>query len=225
MADSSDHVLRRQGWLSATSRSFQDAVLNRCDLLTVSQGTPVFHAGDEAGGIYGVLDGSVELHLPSSGGAATLAHIAGAGAWFGDLAALRRHHRRFSLVARTQSRLLRLSWPELLRLCTDEPERWRHVAERVAANLSVAIDAIDALRRRDPVERVALKLLALAEGSVSAEQEVSVSQSELAGLACLSRGAVNGALATLESRGLIERRYRGVLVRDAAALTELVGKV
>lgn len=220
MKASDRHVLRKQGWLSRTSSEFQDAVLERCDLLKLGPGTPVFLAGDETGGMFGIVDGWVELHLPASEGAATLTHIAGAGAWFGDLAALRGHSRRFSLVTRTNVRLLRLSRSEMQRLCDDVPRRWRYVADLVADNLSLAIDVVEALRRRDVVERMALTLLAVADDA----GDLSVTQSDLAELACLSRGTVNGALAALEERGLVKRRYREVELRSLDGLAKLVGK-
>lgn len=220
MKESDRDLLRKRGWLSRTSPEFQDAVLERCDLLKLGPGTPVFLAGDDTGGMFGIVDGWVELHLPAPGGAATLAHIDGPGAWFGDLAALKGHSRRFSLVTRTNARLLRLSRSEMQRLCDDVPRRWRYVADLVADNLSIAIDVVEALRRRDVVERLALTLLAVADDT----GDLSVTQSDLAELACLSRGTVNGALAALEERGLIERRYREVEIQSVEGLAKLVGR-
>lgn len=220
MKKSDSHVLRARGWLAGTSKEFQDAVVERCDLLKLEPGTPVFLAGDESGGVFGIVEGWVELHLPAPGGAATLAHIGGPGAWYGDLAALRGHSRRFSLVTRTNVRLLRLSRAELQRLCDDVPQRWRYMAELVADNLSIAIDVVEALRRRDVVERIALTLLAVADDT----GDLSVTQSDLAELACLARGTVNGALAALEERGLVIRRYREIEIRSLDGLAKLVGR-
>ena len=77
MKDSDSYVLRERGWLSRTSPEFQDAVLERCDLLKLGPGTTVFLAGDDTGGMFGIVDGRVELHLPAPEGAASLAHIGG----------------------------------------------------------------------------------------------------------------------------------------------------
>ncbi|WP_167451830.1 Crp/Fnr family transcriptional regulator [Salipiger sp. HF18] len=188
--------------------------------MKLGRGTPVYLAGDDTGGVFGIVDGLVELHLPAPGGSATLAHIGRPGAWFGDLAALRGHPRRFSLVTRTNARLLRLSRSELQRLCDDVPGRWRYVADLVADNLSIAIDVVEALRRRDVVERTALNLLAVADDT----GDLSVTQTDLAELACLSRGTINGALAALEERGLVKRHYREVEIRSLDGLARLVGK-
>jgi len=220
MKKSDSYVLRERGWLSRTSPEFQDAVFERSDLLKLGPGMPVYLAGDDTGGVFGIVDGWVELHLPAPGGAATLAYIGGPGAWFGDLAALRGHSRRFSLVTRTDVRVLRLSRSEMQRLCDDVPQRWRYMAELVADNLSIAIDVVEALRRRDVVERMALTLLSVAGDT----GDLSVTQSDLAELACLARGTVNGALAALEERGLVKRRYREVEIRSLDGLAKLVGR-
>jgi CRP-like cAMP-binding protein len=111
-----------------TSRRFQDAVLDRCDLLAFPAGASVYHAGDEAGSVYGILDGYVELHFPSTGGGATLAHIASAGSWLGNLAAVRRlqegldrriHpsvHSRLSMAGFATPRNIRMVRPVVPRL-------------------------------------------------------------------------------------------------------------
>jgi CRP-like cAMP-binding protein len=106
------------------------------------------------------------------------------------------------------------------RLCDDVPQRWRYVADLLADNLSIAIDVVEALRRRDVVERMALTLLAVADDT----GDLSVTQSDLAELACLSRGTVNGVLAALEERGLVKRRYREVEIRSLDGLAKLVGR-
>jgi CRP-like cAMP-binding protein len=214
--------LRRIGWLAGTPRAFQDAVLERCDLLQLAPGMPIYHAGDEAGGIFGVVEGRIELHL-AAGDASSLAYIGGPGYWAGELAALRGHPRRFTLAARTACRLMRLPRAEIARLANDEPGRWRHFAELAASNLALAIDVVDCLRRPDPVGRVAAVLLILAREERDTGRELRVTQYDLAALTRLSRGAVNGALAALEARGWVERRYRAIALADLGALSRWAG--
>ena len=62
--------MRSAGWLSTTPQPFADLVLARCDLLRFEEATPLYHIGDSAGGIFGLVAGGLELHLPS--GSATL---------------------------------------------------------------------------------------------------------------------------------------------------------
>jgi CRP/FNR family transcriptional regulator, cyclic AMP receptor protein len=217
-----EEVLRRKGWLSSTQEEFQRKVLTRGDVLNLRTGESLFHAGDDAGGIFGLIDGRLELHLAARGESATLAHLAGAGFWVGDFAAIRGEPRRFSLVARRECILLRLTRAEMQRICQEDPASWRHLAELAAANLGLTLDFAEMLRRVDSVARVAAALAILSEEDAQGHHTVEASQADLAAMTRLSRGMVNAALHGLEQRGWIERRYGGVTVTSPSELAEFV---
>jgi hypothetical protein len=59
----------RKGWLSQTPASFQRAVLDRCLLERFETGTPIYSIGDEPGGMYGIVSGSLAISVTSGDGA------------------------------------------------------------------------------------------------------------------------------------------------------------
>jgi CRP/FNR family cyclic AMP-dependent transcriptional regulator len=215
-------VLKQKGWLSSTPDAFQRSVLARGDVLSLRTGEGLFHAGDDPGGIYGLIKGHLELHLAARGRSPTLAHIAGPGFWVGDFAAIAGAPRRFSIVARGECTVLRLSRVEMQRTCQEEPSSWRYLAELAVTNLGLTLDFAEMLRRVDGVARVAAAIAILAEEDAQGQYAVNASQADLAAMTRLSRGMVNAALNTLEKRGWIARRYGGVNVTDPSALADFV---
>ena len=216
-------ILRKVGWLSTTPKAFQDAVLSRGDIVKLIDGQPLYRAGDPAGGIFGILEGQSEIHLPDDGSGATLAHLCGPGHWHGDLAAFGGGSRRFTVVARGACRLLRLPRPDIVQICASGPENWQSFAALSAANLGLAISIADMLRRKTSLARVAAELLLLAEASLDPDTAlVRASQSDIAALTGLSRAAVNAALGKLETRGWVRSRYGAVEIVSRAALDAFV---
>jgi CRP/FNR family transcriptional regulator, cyclic AMP receptor protein len=214
--------IRRVTWLSETSPDFRDQLLAKCDLLSFKAGQSVYDAGDEPGGVFGVVEGHIELHLPAHDGGPTLTLVGGPGFWAGDIAAVTGQPRRIAIVAGSDCQLLRFSRAEILRMATNDPVVWRYLALLLARNLRKAINVIDAISRRDPVARVAATLLNLTEDPPQDLRAISASQSDLAALTRLSRSAVNSALKDLQAGGLIQRRYGAIDVNDATALREFV---
>lgn len=217
-----EEPLRRKGWLSSTPDEFQRTVIARGDVLSLRTAESLYHAGDDPGGIYGLIKGHVELHLMARGHHPTLAHIAGPGFWVGDFAAIQGAPRRFSTVTRGDCTVLRLSRPEIQRICKDDPASWRFLAQLAVTNLGVTLDFAEMLRRADSTARVAAALAILSEEDAPGHHVVAASQADLAAITRLSRGMVNAALNGLEQRGWIERRYGGVTVNDPAALADFV---
>lgn len=218
MKKTDDSVLRRFGWLAGTPAEFQDVVLRKSDRMTVGQGDTVFHSGDDAGGGIGVIEGFADLHVEGGGSDDTLSHIVGPGYWVGGVAALTGRPRRIGMVARTTLRLIRLPRAEILRMTEQVPEHWRHFPGLAAINLATAIDIVDALRRSDPAERLAMVLRNLNQGAPTAGGELAVSQADLASLSALSRSSVNRALGVLAARGLIRQGYKTISLPDPEAL-------
>jgi CRP/FNR family transcriptional regulator, cyclic AMP receptor protein len=213
-------VVRHHGWLAETPRAFQDLLLPRCDLLRLKPKQNVYEVGDDAGGLFGLVEGRLEVHLAVRGLQPTLAFIGAPGFWVGDAAAVRGHPRLVSVIAGTRCRVLRLRRAELFLLGANYPQTWAHVTLMMARNVERCVNIIDALKRHDPIERVAAMLLNLLEEGPLIE----LSQSDLAAMTSLGRGSVNAGLKALQARGLIRRRYRSIEVLNGAGLRQFAGR-
>jgi CRP-like cAMP-binding protein len=96
------------------------------------------------------------------------------------------------------------------------------MAELLARNYALSIDVIDALKREDPIERLAAMVLHLTSRDPGATPVVSVSQSDLGALARLSRSSVNAAISELQRRGWVRRAYASLEVIDKPGLSSFV---
>jgi CRP/FNR family transcriptional regulator, cyclic AMP receptor protein len=211
-------ALHVTGWLADTPEPFRARVLSRCTLRTLGPGEALYHVGDEAGGLYGVVRGQVGVHGAPQGGSQTLFHIVGPGFWTGEFTTLTGKGRVISLIARTAAHVVRLHRADFQRIAEADPRAWRHFSLLAVQNTLRAVRVIDALRREDATERLAATLVNLAQEQPDSPVVLRLSQDDLGALSRLSRGSVNAALARLEGAGLLHRDYGAITLRDVAAL-------
>jgi len=216
-----DAFLRSVTWLADAPADFQDQVLAKCDMLRFGRSDLIYDAGDEASGLFGVVEGHLEVHLPAPGVDATLSYIGGPGSWFGDIAAVTGQRRKIGIIAGSDCQLLRLPRSEIARMTASDPIVWRHFLFLLARNYAKTMSVVSALKQSDPVRRVACMLLVLSEESLGATG-IAASQSDIAELTHLGRSKVNASLKALEGLGHIRRRYGLVEVTNATGLRDFI---
>ncbi len=208
----------RMGWLSDTPADFRAEVIARSDALHFPAGSALYQVGDNGGALFGVAEGRVEVHARPLGETPTLIHIVGPGFWTGEFGAVLGQPRIISLVARSDTRILRLTRATLLRLAEGHPGIWQMVSALTTGNHVKLVNILSAIRCEDPVQRVALVLVNLSREPSPQPGCIDVLQPEIGAMARMSRGSVNAALGALEAQGLIRRVYRAIEITDAAAL-------
>jgi CRP/FNR family transcriptional regulator, cyclic AMP receptor protein len=213
--------LRSVTWLAEAPVHFQDQVLAKCDMVRFKKSDLIYDAGDEASGLFGVVEGYLELHLPAPGVTATLSYIGGPGSWFGDIAAVTGEPRRITIAAGTDCQLLRLPRLEIVRMTANDPILWRQFTLLLVRNYIKAMGLIWTLKQDDPVKRVACLLLILNEEDLGGAG-IAASQSDIAELSNLGRSKVNSSLKALEGRGHVRRRYGAIEVTSATGLREFI---
>lgn len=218
-------VLCNHGWLSKTPEAFQNRVIDFCDLQSKPRGQTLYLSGDDAGGILGIAQGHLELHFPVTGEDPTLAYLCAPGMWLGDTAAISGRPRRTTAIVGQRCVLLRLSRADILRIVQADPSAWRHFADLLALNYSKTVNVVDALRRADPVERVATALCNLLGDLPDGDFNVAASQSEIGSMTQLGRTTVNAAMSELQGRGLIRSGYASVEITDAERLRDFVAGI
>lgn len=215
-----DHPLSK--WLEEAAGDLQIVFFERCDPIHFSKGEAIFHADDEPGGIFGVISGRIDSHLPRLKAERTLVHASGPGAWIGDMAAFSGRPRRFDLLAGAKSEVLRISRSELFKLCEQRPEIWRYMTILVASSLRISVDALETLCFDDPTIRMATCLLRLDAGGPGWNGQIPASQKDLASMAGMSRRRAIMALEVLETAGYVQRGYGVVTIVDAQSLAALI---
>lgn len=218
------NAIRSMGWLAETSAAFREAVLARSDELRIKAGEALYRIGDEPGGLYGVAEGLVEVHLTQHNDTPSLVTIVGPGFWTGEFATILGGPRQIAVLARIDCRVLRLSRAEFRRIADLVPDTWQMVSRLSVRNTIRTVGLVEALKCESPLIQVALTLRNLALESAETPPRIDLTQTELAGLARMSRGSVNGALKALVARGLIRQDYGAITVPDITSLAAFIDK-
>lgn len=210
-------IFSRWGWLADTPDEFREALIGRSDVLRLPAGGRI----DGDGGLVGIATGQIELHLATARADRSLSHICGPGHWIGDTAGLSGPGQRIDLVAGTSTTLLRVDHAELRALLQAEPSWWEHYHRLTVANQGLAVGILEALKREDPLGRVAMALLNLRR-TCSADVRLRLTQTDLAAISSLSRRSVQDALGALQKRGLVRCGYALVELVDTAGLAAIL---
>jgi CRP-like cAMP-binding protein len=221
-AEAEQRILER-GWLSEQPEDIRSAVLQRARLVKHERGHVVFNAGDERGGICGVVSGGIGIYLPTGEGDLKLAHVGRSGIWFGYGPLIRGRRRSLSFSPTETTWLMHLALPVLQEIAGTSPVYQRAILSVSEFGMDAAIMIIENLMIQSHARRIAATLLRVAppggEGGACAPLEVMLSQSQLGELASVGRQVVNRELQRLEARGWIKSSYTRVSVLDRDALT------
>ncbi len=207
---------RTHGWLATTPVEFQDEVVARADLVRLKTGQPLYAAGDDSGGLFGLIAGRLDVHLTTLGNEHSLAFVGQPGIWIGDIAAVTGQKRIMTIVASGQCEILRLPRAEMMRIVEKTPTAWQYFAAMLAQNFARAVEIIEYLRCPTPARRIAALLLNLV--GERTPQALQVSQVEMAEMTHFGRTTVQSALTDLSQLGLVRRRYATIEIVDITAL-------
>ena len=210
-------TLAKNIWFRRQPASLQAALAGAAIVTHAETGRWLYDAGDEAYGLYGVISGSVSIHMQMAQDDYALMNIVGPGTIFGYAARLVRRRRLVTAVVREDARLLFVSEPRLEAIAQKQPDLWLHFAELMSEHLLGAMRAMIANTRGTPTDRVAMHLRSLS-GDGAGNRSISVTQDELAELTGLSRKTVNQVLAALAASGAIEVGYRRIDLIDVGKL-------
>lgn len=215
-------AFRRNSWFLRLPAKLQDAIQHSAISLHSDAGRWLYDAGDDAYGLYGVISGSVSIHVqtsfaPSGDSDYALASIVGPGAIFGYAGRLVGKRRLVTAVVREEARLFYISEARLEAIALDMPDLWLHFAELASEQLVAATRGMVVNARGTPTERLAAYLRGLTN-DLEKVSEISITQDELAELSGLSRKTVNQALGKMATRGAVETAYGRIRVINAALL-------
>ncbi len=220
-AEAEQRILRR-GWLSEQPEEFRVAVLQRARLVKHDPGHVIFNAGDELGGICGVVSGGIGIYLPTGEGDLKLAHVGRNGVWFGYGPLIRGKRRSLSFSPTETTWLMHVTLPNLQELTGTSPAYQRAILSISEYGMDTAIMIVEDLLIQNHARRIAATLLRVAphqdESREPAQLEVILNQSQLGELASIGRQVVNRELQHLEAQGWIKSSYARIRIIDRDAL-------
>jgi CRP-like cAMP-binding protein len=212
-------VLAQNAWFAALPDPLKSTLAERGRVVEVARGQWVYGAGDEITGLYAVLRGSVDMMVSTIAGDDVLIDIAPAGRVFSQALG----PRIVTALANEDSLLLFVPDHVLREIARVHPDSARHVTALLYQQLSGAASLAVNMIHLQPRARIAARLLFLAGNDAHNGRVVSVTQSQLAELTGLSRKTINGHLAALAKRAIVEPGYAGLILHNLKALLDIAG--
>jgi CRP/FNR family transcriptional regulator, dissimilatory nitrate respiration regulator len=185
------------------------------------EGEIIFFEGDEAGGIYIVIEGRVKVYKSSPEGKEQILHIFEPGEPFAEVAAFQGGRFPAGAMAVTAVSALYLPRGELLGIIKKTP----HLALNMLAVLSMRLrefsQTIENLSLRGLPERISSYLLQLSETKGSSNIELHIKKVIMANLLGTTPETLSRVLSRLCDRELISMKGRKINILDQEALKEI----
>nr|WP_310522711.1 Crp/Fnr family transcriptional regulator [Polymorphobacter sp.] len=211
------------GWLATTPTDFQTAVIERCIWQRVDPQVTLTHGGDAAGGMIGIVSGSVGIISAIGPSDTPLAHIARAPFWFGERPTMGQP-RTITVVSRTVCDIALLPQKGIEAVMAGHSE-WLRLLGNLSLNgtllvTQIATDLLIANTKR----RCVAVLLRIADCRTDGDgrYDAGAGQDELAAMANMSRQTIGTILRDLQASGLIELGYRTIAITEPAKLRAIV---
>ncbi|WP_423824047.1 Crp/Fnr family transcriptional regulator [Salinisphaera sp. SPP-AMP-43] len=206
-----------RGWLSRQPDGFINDVIGIARLRRYGAGRTIAEAHVPGGGLYGILEGCVEMRIGRASGESSLVNLFWPGDWFGEATVIAGAACVGSLHARSDVILTEIPLPRLRVICNQTPERWRCIAQLAIENHADTTATTASLMMRDGRARCIAALLRLGGCSKNASSHtcgprVPISQEEIAAAANLCRNSAGAVLRELEAQGVIAVGYRNITI-------------
>jgi CRP/FNR family transcriptional regulator, cyclic AMP receptor protein len=214
-------LLRTGRWFAGLPDELQERLLDGAVLRTLHARQQLFARGDEADGLYAVLDGGLSVSGSSENGREALLTLLTPPSWFGEISIFDGQPRTHDAVAESESLVLHVPRPALDAILEAQPRWWRDLGLLVTSKLRLAFIAMEDMALLPIAVRLARRLSLMVQGYGEREQRrrtVEVSQEQLAQMLSTSRQTCNQLLKELEARGLIRLAYGTIEILDLDGL-------
>ncbi|WP_332688647.1 Crp/Fnr family transcriptional regulator [Bosea sp. (in: a-proteobacteria)] len=211
-----ERVMSERGWLPLLPEAVRTEVLRRSILLRFAPGEAVFHLGDPAGGIYGLVTGTVSVSIAPAGSTPRLILLGVPGRWTGEACFLTRKPRRGELRAVVETTMLHLPLDAMLQMASRGPDMVHHVALILMMNVEFLFRVIHDLQKPQADRRIAS---VLQRTTWIGDVPIPLTQSEVGVMANASRKQVNAALKRFVEAGWVAKTYRSITITDPGALS------
>lgn len=206
-----------------------DALAGRAVELRLEKGEILFLAGDEAKGLYVIVDGSLRAFRESLEGREQVIHVERAGATIAEVPLFDDGPTPSSVAAEEPSTILFIDKRDIRRLCVEHPEIALAALRVLAARLRRCSELVATLSLQDVGQRLARFLLAegrsrgLRSGGEIAF-ELPLTKEQIAVRVGSVREVVSRALGRMQQEGLIRAEGRRFVIPDEEALARYSGQ-
>lgn len=217
-------------WFAGLPITLQDELLARARVLPLEHGQVLFRRGDAPCGLYAVLRGAIRISGAGGGaedGREAMLTLLEPPNWFGEISLVDGQPRTHDAVAEGTCSVLQVPQAALAALLAREPAHWRQIAMLMTHKLRLAFGALEDAALAPAPQRLARRLLLMAEGYgqmregvPAARRALSVSQEQLSMMLSVSRQTVNQILKDLQAQGVLRLGRSQVEIIDATRLRQ-----
>ena len=189
----------------------------------------LFFAGEEARGLYVIVEGAVRAFRESADGREQVIHVERAGATVAEVPVFDGGAFPSSVAAEADSTLLFIDKRDVKNLCREHPQIALAALKVLAGRLRRCAELVETLSLHEVGQRLARLLLAeaRARGEHTTEGFVvtlTLTNQQIAARVGSVREVVSRALARLQQDGLVTLEGRRLSIPDEAALASYAGE-
>jgi CRP/FNR family transcriptional regulator, cyclic AMP receptor protein len=221
--DTAIAILSRRGWFAERPAALRAALRRIGRLRRLSPGEALYLVGDEPNGIFGLVEGGVDIAIPRADGLEMTVHRADTGFWIGDLAMFSGQTRLVSIIAALPTVVVHFPQRPLRLLVEAAPELHGDFYALTYENMRLVLRLVANLASTPSEVRVAMRLLMHDE--TSERSGINISQGKLAELVGLSAPTLQRALRRLQNDNLIRVGYSRIDILDRRGLRSICGDV
>lgn len=214
-------------WFDELSEDLKKTLLDVGVIKHYREGVRLFSRGDEFNGLFAILKGAVQITGVSENGKEAVLIVLDSPNWFGEIALFDKKKRTHDAVAEDDTVLLWIEHSHIKRILAEHPEWWMEFGLLLAFKLRLAFFAIEEMATLPAPVRVARRLLLIANGYGSSQDQsrrvIQIQQQQLALMVSVSRQTTNQILKKMEAQGIIKVSYGEIEILDIDHLTKISG--
>jgi CRP-like cAMP-binding protein len=189
----------------------------------------LFVAGEEARGLYVIVEGAVRAFRESTDGREQVIHVERAGATVAEVPVFDGGAYPSSVAAEADSTLLFIDRRDVQNLCREHPQIALAALKVLAGRLRRCAELVETLSLREVGQRLARLLLAEARArgertDEGFEVKLTLTNQQIAARVGSVREVVSRALSRLQQDGLVKLEGRLLSIPDEAALASYAGE-
>ena len=218
-------ALKRTILFGGLDRPDLEALAARATERRLGRGEILFMAGDPAGGLYVVVEGSIRAFRVSADGREQTIHVEKGGATLAEVSVFDEGPYPSTTAAEEDSVLLFIDKRDVLNLCLERPRISLAALKLLAGRMRNCAALVESLSLRDVDRRLAKLLLEEASdhsrrSGSSVMFELALTHQQIAARIGSVREVVSRALARLQQSGLIRMDGRRITIPDEKALRD-----
>ena len=218
-------MLARTSFLGQLPVDALKALVAKGQVKTFAKGTRIYRRGDSGDSLMVVIEGRIKIGNTSIHGREIVHFYAGAGEFFGEVAALDGRDRAADTTASEDLEVFISQMRDLLPVLKAHPEAMFEIVRILCGKVRVAAAIIEdnTLEMYSRTARGLLRLVRRHGHSAGGKLKLSMSQEELGRFLGMSRENVNWQLSQLRNANVIKTRGTEITIVDQDALSELAG--